>query len=60
MALHRLSAAHARQLLTRAADRTHRPLVDVAATVLRTGGLPGHATLQAATDELCHIPLMYG
>ena len=42
MALHHLSAAQARQLLTRASDRTHRTLVDVADTVLHTGALPGN------------------
>lgn len=39
-ALYHLSPAQARQLLHRAGDHTHRPVVDVADTVLRTGGLP--------------------
>jgi hypothetical protein len=40
MALHHLTAAQARQLLVRAGDRTHQTLVQVAETVLHTGGLP--------------------
>ena len=40
MALHHLTAAQARQLLVRAGDRTHQSLVQVADTVLHTGGLP--------------------
>jgi len=39
-ALYHLSPAQARQLLHRAGEHTHRPVVDVADTVLRTGGLP--------------------
>ena len=51
MALHHLNPAQARQLLVRAGDRTHRSLLDVADTVLHTGGLPGHRTIQAGTDS---------
>jgi hypothetical protein len=39
MALHHLTAAQARQLLARAGDRTQQTLVQVADTVLHTGGL---------------------
>jgi len=38
-------------LLARAGDRTHRSLLDVADTVLHTGGLPAHRTNQADTDS---------
>lgn len=51
MALHHLNPAQARQLLVRAGDRTHRSLLDVADTVLHTGGLPAHRTNQADTDS---------
>ena len=44
MALHHLTAAQARQLLVRAGDRTHQSLVQVADTVLHTGGLPDQRT----------------
>jgi hypothetical protein len=47
MALHHLNPAQARQLLARAGDRTHRSLIDVADTVLQTGGLPAHPATQA-------------
>lgn len=40
MALYHLSPARARQLLGRASENTHRPVIEVADTVLRTGGLP--------------------
>jgi hypothetical protein len=59
MALHPLSAAQARQLLARAGD-PHAPAAGgtsptrcCAPVVCR-----GNATLQAATDELCDLPLM--
>jgi len=51
MALHHLNPAQARQLLARAGDRTHRSLIEVADTVLHTGGLPTHPTIQAGTDS---------
>ena len=51
MALHHLNPTQARQLLARAGDRTHRSLLDVADTVLHTGGLPTHPTIQAGTDS---------
>ena len=51
MALHHLNPAQARQLLARAGDRTHRSLIEVADTVLHTGGLPAHPTIEAGTDR---------
>jgi len=39
-ALYHLSPPQVRQLLHRASEHTHRPVLDVADTVLRTGGLP--------------------
>jgi hypothetical protein len=40
-ALHNLTPAQARQLLHRASEHTHRPVLDIADMVLRTGALPG-------------------
>lgn len=40
MSLYHLSTAQARHLLTRASEHTHRPVIDIADTVLRTGSLP--------------------
>ncbi|ACV79972.1 ANTAR domain protein [Nakamurella multipartita DSM 44233] len=40
-ALHHLTPAQARQLLHRASEHTHRPILDIADMVLRTGALPG-------------------
>ena len=40
MTLHHLTPAQARLLLTRASDRTHRSVRQVADTVLHTGALP--------------------
>lgn len=51
MALHRLSPAQARQLLTRASDRSSRTLVQTADTVLRTGVLPGNRAFPAGTED---------
>ena len=39
-ALYHLSPPQVRQLLHRASEHTHRPILDVANTVLRTGALP--------------------
>jgi len=44
MALHHLSPTQARQLLTRASDRSHRSLIQTADTVLHTGALPKNGT----------------
>lgn len=58
MALYRLSPTQAGHLLGRASEHTHCPVIDVADTVLRTGGLPasrpGRATCGArpVQDEL--------
>jgi hypothetical protein len=38
--LYHLSPRQARQLLARASENTHRPVIDIADTVLRTGALP--------------------
>ena len=51
MALHHLSPAQARHLLTRASDRTDRSLVQTADTVLHTGALPGHRVTPAGTEK---------
>jgi hypothetical protein len=40
MSLHHLSTSQARSLLSRASEHTHRPVIDIADTVLRTGTLP--------------------
>ena len=40
ISLYHLSPRQARQLLARASENTHRPVIEVADTVLRTGGLP--------------------
>jgi hypothetical protein len=41
-ALHQLTPAQARQLLHRASEHTHRPVLDIADMVLHTGALPGN------------------
>jgi hypothetical protein len=51
MALHHLSPAQARHLLTRASDRTARTLVQTADTVLHTGALPGNRVTPAGAVE---------
>jgi hypothetical protein len=40
MSQHHLSTSQARSLLNRASEHTHRPVLDIADTVLRTGALP--------------------
>lgn len=52
-ALHHLTPAQARQLLHRASEHTHRPVLDIADMVLRTGALPGarHPTARPPAAE---------
>lgn len=42
MSVYHLSTTQARSLLNRASEHTHRPVLDIADTVLRTGALPTH------------------
>jgi hypothetical protein len=55
MFLHHLSATQARSLLNRASEHTHRPVIDIADTVLRTGALPPQ-TRDPATGHLDPSP----
>ena len=56
MALHHLTAVQARQLLVRAGDRTHQSLVQVADTVLHTGGLPDQRTTRPSETPVPDAP----
>jgi hypothetical protein len=51
MALYHLSPIQARQLLTRASEHTHRPVSEIAETVLRTGTLPESQPRATAVTE---------
>ena len=51
MALHYLSPAQARHLLTRAGDRTDQSLLHTADTVLHTGALPGSWLAPVDTEK---------
>ena len=52
MVLHHLSPTQARQLLTRASDRSHRTLIQTADTVLHTGALPRNGTAESTGTVL--------